>query len=370
MPASRAGQPRHFAAFRRLAEPYVAPACHEQHASSPHCISPHPHARPPPSPPTHTHAPGTLSRQRQATEAPAARPLRASATARRCARRRWWRHSTCVPQWSWRSATQRARARRWGTCRHGECRGRGTPVPCLQPIPSWSAARARADQAWRGPEPCQYQPVSWRSWHDTMPGAAPLLARCEEELDPVTLHNSALAHMDSDPGAGFKKLNHLLSLREWRVRASALRHGCQPARRTAVFAAPWHARTPIGAHTQTRPPSAHHAPRACCDCPRSCHPTQLPPSPGSVLSARDVPQSVAAVRVTHALLPGPGRRRDGRQPRPGAAHTQQGGGAADRRTARGPQPAALMRRLHLLQAPRPCSRGASCSSRVARRTLA
>jgi hypothetical protein len=28
----------------------------------------------------------------------------------------------------------------------------------------------------------------------------------------VTLHNSALANMEADPGAGFRKLNHLLSL--------------------------------------------------------------------------------------------------------------------------------------------------------------
>mmetsp|Transcript_13709 Transcript_13709/g.29452 ORF Transcript_13709/g.29452 Transcript_13709/m.29452 type:complete len:648 (+) Transcript_13709:217-2160(+) len=34
--------------------------------------------------------------------------------------------------------------------------------------------------------------------------------RSEEELDPVTLHNSALLNMDSDPTGGFKKLNFLL----------------------------------------------------------------------------------------------------------------------------------------------------------------
>lgn len=34
--------------------------------------------------------------------------------------------------------------------------------------------------------------------------------RTEEELDPVTLHNSALINMDSDPTGGFKKLNFLL----------------------------------------------------------------------------------------------------------------------------------------------------------------
>ena len=34
--------------------------------------------------------------------------------------------------------------------------------------------------------------------------------RSEEELDPVTLHNTALINMDSDPTTGFKKLNFLL----------------------------------------------------------------------------------------------------------------------------------------------------------------
>jgi tetratricopeptide repeat protein 30 len=37
------------------------------------------------------------------------------------------------------------------------------------------------------------------------------LHRNEEELDPVTLHNSALIHMSTDPGPGFKKLNFLIS---------------------------------------------------------------------------------------------------------------------------------------------------------------
>lgn len=35
--------------------------------------------------------------------------------------------------------------------------------------------------------------------------------RTEEELDPVTLHNTALINMDTDPTGGFKKLNFLLS---------------------------------------------------------------------------------------------------------------------------------------------------------------
>ncbi|KAI9337052.1 hypothetical protein DFJ73DRAFT_798584 [Zopfochytrium polystomum] len=34
--------------------------------------------------------------------------------------------------------------------------------------------------------------------------------RLEQELDPVTLHNQALTHMDSDPTSGFEKLNFLL----------------------------------------------------------------------------------------------------------------------------------------------------------------
>ncbi|CAN0239180.1 unnamed protein product [Scytosiphon promiscuus] len=35
--------------------------------------------------------------------------------------------------------------------------------------------------------------------------------RKEQELDPVTLHNQALLHMEDDPTAGFRKLNFLLS---------------------------------------------------------------------------------------------------------------------------------------------------------------
>jgi len=35
--------------------------------------------------------------------------------------------------------------------------------------------------------------------------------RAEEELDPVSLHNSALMHMETEPAAGFKKLNFLIS---------------------------------------------------------------------------------------------------------------------------------------------------------------
>jgi tetratricopeptide repeat protein 30 len=39
--------------------------------------------------------------------------------------------------------------------------------------------------------------------------------RSEEELDPVTLHNTALMNMDSDPTAGFKKFNFLLKVRSF-----------------------------------------------------------------------------------------------------------------------------------------------------------
>ena len=34
--------------------------------------------------------------------------------------------------------------------------------------------------------------------------------RSEEELDPITLHNQALIHMEEDPTTGFRKLNFLL----------------------------------------------------------------------------------------------------------------------------------------------------------------
>ena len=34
--------------------------------------------------------------------------------------------------------------------------------------------------------------------------------REEEELDPITLHNSALMNMEEDPTTGFEKLNFLL----------------------------------------------------------------------------------------------------------------------------------------------------------------
>lgn len=47
----------------------------------------------------------------------------------------------------------------------------------------------------------------------TGPPASPP-PRGEEELDPVTLHNSALAAMESDPAGGFRKLNYLLGLGE------------------------------------------------------------------------------------------------------------------------------------------------------------
>lgn len=34
--------------------------------------------------------------------------------------------------------------------------------------------------------------------------------REEEELDPITLHNSALMNMEEDPTSGFEKMNFLL----------------------------------------------------------------------------------------------------------------------------------------------------------------
>ena len=36
--------------------------------------------------------------------------------------------------------------------------------------------------------------------------------RLEQELDPVTLHNQALTHFDTDPTGGFEKLNFLIGL--------------------------------------------------------------------------------------------------------------------------------------------------------------
>lgn len=54
-------------------------------------------------------------------------------------------------------------------------------------------------------------------WHISSTGPSPppnlpyTKPRSESELDPVTLHNLALVHMDKSPGAGFKKLNFLLS---------------------------------------------------------------------------------------------------------------------------------------------------------------
>jgi tetratricopeptide repeat protein 30 len=56
--------------------------------------------------------------------------------------------------------------------------------------------------------------------------------RNEDELDPVTLHNTALASMDSDPTAGFRKLNFLLSNPPFPPEAFGnllllyVRHGC------------------------------------------------------------------------------------------------------------------------------------------------
>jgi len=50
---------------------------------------------------------------------------------------------------------------------------------------------------------------------DNLKGAKEALSdmppRKEEELDPVTLHNQALVHMEDDPTAGFRKMNFLMA---------------------------------------------------------------------------------------------------------------------------------------------------------------
>jgi hypothetical protein len=46
---------------------------------------------------------------------------------------------------------------------------------------------------------------------DAKRALADMPPRDDEELDPVTLHNNALVHMDADATTGFKKLNFLLS---------------------------------------------------------------------------------------------------------------------------------------------------------------
>ncbi|DBA87125.1 TPA: hypothetical protein ACH3X2_005245 [Trebouxia sp. C0005] len=53
----------------------------------------------------------------------------------------------------------------------------------------------------------EYNMKNYEAAREAMADAPP---RTEEELDPVTLHNSALFNMDSDPTGGFRKLSHLL----------------------------------------------------------------------------------------------------------------------------------------------------------------
>lgn len=119
----------------------------------------------------------------------------------------------------------------------------------------------------------------------------------------MTLHNSALAHMDSDPGGGFKKLNHLLSLR-----ARGGGRGC------ALCAC-----TQAGARRLHTPLSAHHLAAPTPQLART-----HPGTPRSLLPARGLCQPAAAVRVARARVPGPGRRRHGGQSGPGAAPPDQG----------------------------------------------
>ncbi|XP_072298790.1 intraflagellar transport protein 70A isoform X1 [Eucyclogobius newberryi] len=53
----------------------------------------------------------------------------------------------------------------------------------------------------------QYQLKNLKGAQEALTDMPP---RCEEELDPVTLHNQALLHMDSKPSEGFEKLAFLL----------------------------------------------------------------------------------------------------------------------------------------------------------------
>lgn len=52
--------------------------------------------------------------------------------------------------------------------------------------------------------------VSLGSWGLCQRPPPPFLRALQEELDPVTLHNLALTHMDADPTGGFRKFNFLL----------------------------------------------------------------------------------------------------------------------------------------------------------------
>lgn len=54
----------------------------------------------------------------------------------------------------------------------------------------------------------EYQLKNYQASKDALSDMPP---RNEQELDPVTLQNQALMHMDTDPTSGFRKLNFLLS---------------------------------------------------------------------------------------------------------------------------------------------------------------
>ena len=54
----------------------------------------------------------------------------------------------------------------------------------------------------------EYQMKNYEAAQEALSDMPP---RAEEELDPVSLHNSALMHMETSPADGFKKLNFLIS---------------------------------------------------------------------------------------------------------------------------------------------------------------
>jgi len=54
----------------------------------------------------------------------------------------------------------------------------------------------------------EYQMKNFEAAQEALSDMPP---RSEEELDPVSLHNTALMHMETEPAAGFKKLNFLIS---------------------------------------------------------------------------------------------------------------------------------------------------------------
>ena len=54
----------------------------------------------------------------------------------------------------------------------------------------------------------EYQMKNYEAAQEALSDMPP---RAEDELDPVSLHNSALMHMDNEPASGFRKLNFLIS---------------------------------------------------------------------------------------------------------------------------------------------------------------